>query len=111
MPRRGIHHVVMIYFRGPHGETVVVLRRDYEVTHAGLFRGANPFVGVEIGRIKNTRDIGAVFGDGNLKNPLDVFGVTATLASLVFVTQGRIDAPMHEHPKSRIAPPGDAFVM
>ena len=101
-----LDNVVVGRLRVPHGEAVVVFRRDHQVLHAGVVDRLADGRGIEVG--------GQVFGleqvvlSGDVLPGLDLLGVAHCLAvSVVVAAVDGVDAEVHEHAVLEFLPLGN----
>ena len=110
MKRCGFDDIVVARDGVEHGKTIVVFGGNDYVTHAGIFDGADPSIGVEIGRVKAADDITPIDCAGNSRLTLDVLGVTPIHFPLPFAAQRGRRVPMDEATEPRLAPPTETLV-
>ena len=104
---RRLDDVVVRGLRVPHGEAVVVLRRDHHVLHARVLGGLAHVGGVPlVGR--HRRGLRLVVAVGDLLPGFDLLGVAHALGpALVHALVGGVDAPVHEQAELEALPVGD----
>ena len=103
-----VHDVPVRLLAVEQAEAVVVFARQHEVAHArGLCR-ASPCVGVERDRVPLCAER-LVLLDRDTRAVADPFAVV--VLAVPRACWNRVEAPMHEHAKARVAPPRHAFVL
>ena len=100
--------IVVVDFRVEHRHAVMVHRSNDDIAHASVLRGANPLVGIEGSRIERLHDLFKVGVAFDFCYALDVLGVALDLLASPFACQRGVDAPVDEHAKAGLAPPGQA---
>ena len=99
-----VDHVVIGGRRIEQAESIVVLGRDHDVTHARVFGDLHPLGRIELHGIEllgqllvfRDRDVGTVHNP--LAEPVDLLAVPAA-------GWNRIQAPVDKHAEARVAPP------
>src|SRR6266404_728240 len=108
--RRGVDYVVLADAAVEHRETVVMLRSDNDVLHAGVFGDSDPLWSVKLNRVELRSEF-LVFGArdvGPIHDPLaDSFGAL----SVVLSSGDGIESPVDEHSEPRFSPPLHSLVV
>ena len=104
-----IDHVPLRYLRIEQSKTVMVLRCDHDIFHAGFFGQSYPCIGIIFHRIE-LFGVGPVFGHGNLAALHDPLANSLYLLAFVGSRGNGINAPVNEQAKPRFAKPSHACI-
>jgi len=93
-----------------HREAIVVLGCDDDVLHPRSFGQGNDVMSVEACWIEFARE-GLVIGNGNGTPIHDPFADAGHLFAIPCACGNRVETPVNEHAKSRVAPPSHTRIM
>jgi len=88
----------------------MMLGRNYNIFHAGIFCHAHPFIRVKLYGVKLPGHF-LIIGNRNFINVHDPFRA-AFLLYMAVINPGKpgVNAPMDKHAKPRLAPPMHALI-
>src|SRR6185436_8317743 len=86
-----------------------MFRRDHDVLHTGRLGDAHPFFGVELHRVELGRKL-FVISARNICPLHDPLADTIGTHAFVLTSRDRIETPVDEHAKARLAPPTHALI-
>jgi len=99
-----IHNVIRAHLGAEHGKAIVVLGRDHDVLHAGILGDADPFIGIELHRIKLLGEL-LIFADGDFGVVHHPFANALNRLALPLAGRYGVKPPVNKHPKTGLTPP------